>query len=526
MPSRSIALLAVLLIVGAVGHGRAIAASASDGAAIYAQHCAQCHGADRLGGTGPALLPESLERLRPAAARVVIRDGRTATQMPAFGDLLDGAAIDAVADLIHAPTRISPIWGRSEIETSHIAEPSAGQGVDRPVFAADPLNLFVVVESGDHHITLLDGDRFEPIHRFPTRYALHGGPKFSPDGRYVYLASRDGWIAKYDLYALALVAEIRAGINTRNLALSGDGRFVAVANYLPHTLVLLDARDLALIDVLKVEDARRTRTSRVSAVYQARPRKSFILALKDIAEIWEISTDETARPVYPGLVHSHEQGAVEAVGARRGLFALRRIAIDQPLDDFQFDESYRHLLGSSRETGRTAVVNLNVGRQIGWVELDGLPHLASGITWTQGGRRVMATPHLSRGEISVFDTSDWRLVGSVKLPGPGFFLRSHEATPYAWTDSMLGKQRDGIHIIDKRSLTLVRTLTPAPGRTAAHVEFTRDGRHALVSVWDMDGALIVYDAQTFAEVKRLPMVRPSGKYNVFNKISLSEGTSH
>ena len=70
---------------------------------------------------------------------------------------------------------------------------------DKPVFYADPLNLFVVVESGDHHVTILDGDRFEPIHRFPSRFALHGGPKFSPDGRYVFFGSRDGWITKYDL---------------------------------------------------------------------------------------------------------------------------------------------------------------------------------------------------------------------------------------------------------------------------------------------------------------------------------------
>ena len=76
-----------------------------------------------------------------------------------------------------------------------------------PFSQADPLNLFVVVESGDHHVTILDGDRFEPIHRFPSRYALHGGPKFSADGRYVFFGSRDGWITKYDLYNLTTVAE-------------------------------------------------------------------------------------------------------------------------------------------------------------------------------------------------------------------------------------------------------------------------------------------------------------------------------
>ena len=73
---------------------------------------------------------------------------------------------------------------------------------------------------------------------------------------------------------------------------------------------------------------------------------------------------------------------------------------------------------------------------------------------------------------------------------------------------------------------MARTLTPEPGKTAAHVEFDRTGRHALVSIWENDGALIVYDAATFKEVKRLPMSKPSGKYNVYNKITFSEGTSH
>ena len=83
-----------------------------------------------------------------------------------------------------------------------------------------------------------------------------------------------------------------------------------------------------------------------------------------------------------------------------------------------------------------------------------------------------------------------------------------------------------LSIVDKRTLEVVRTITPAPGKTAAHVEFDKTGRYVLVSVWEMDGALVIYDASTFAEVKRIPMSRPSGKYNVWNKITFSEGTSH
>lgn len=69
-------------------------------------------------------------------------------------------------------------------------------------------------------------------------------------------------------------------------------------------------------------------------------------------------------------------------------------------------------------------------------------------------------------------------------------------------------------------------MKPAPGKTAAHVEFTKDGRFALVSIWEMVGALVVYDAATLEAVTRIPMKKPSGKYNVHNKITLSAGTSH
>ena len=58
------------------------------------------------------------------------------------------------------------------------------------------------------------------------------------------------------------------------------------------------------------------------------------------------------------------------------------------------------------------------------------------------------------------------------------------------------------------------------------MEFTRDGHYALLSIWEDDGAVLVYDARTLEVVKRLPMDKPSGKYNVWNKISHSRGTSH
>lgn len=513
-----IAICSILWLTTTLAHAQ------SDAPQLYAEHCAACHGAGRLGGTGPALIPETLARTRGSALAKVIAEGRAATQMPGFADRLAAADIAALAEFLNTPLKTVPTWTAADIAASRqlvagYAAPAA------PVHKSDPLNLFLVVETGDHHVSVLDGDTFERLDRFATPYAVHGGPKFSPDGRFAFIMSRDGWVQKYDLWALKEVGRVRAGLNSRNIAMSKDGQWLAVANYLPHTLTLLSAADLTVARILEVAD-RTGKSSRVSAVYQAPTRNSFVLALKDVPEIWEVSTDPKAGPVFEGYVHSHEQGMVEALPVSEGLFARRRIAVTQPLDDFFFDPDYKNLIGASRDGDRGVVVNLIVGREIAELPLPGMPHLGSGISWMRDGRRVMATPHLKEARLSIIDVKDWSIVKTIETEGPGFFLRSHETTPYVWADVFFGPTKNAMHIIDKETLAIVKTLRPAPGATVAHTEFDRHGRYALVSIWEDDGAVIVYDAQTLEEVRRIPMRKPSGKYNVFNKITFSEGTSH
>ncbi len=500
---------------------------ASDPAALYQERCAACHGAQRLGGMGPALLPESLERLRKPDAAKVITQGRVATQMLGFADKLDAAQIAALTAWIYTPVSPPPHWSGADIRASRIDTPGARDLPAKPRWSADPMNLFVVVEGGDHHVSLVDGDKFEVIHRFPSRFALHGGPKFTPDGRFVFFGSRDGWITKYDLWNLTVVAEVRAGLNMRNVAVSGDGKWVMAANYLPHTLALFDA-DLNLQRTYAAATLDGKASSRVSAVYDAEPRKSFVVALKDIPELWEISYDPKAEPIYDGLVHDYRMG--EGI-AKPGFLGVRRTPLDEPLDDFFFDASYANVLGATRPRSDGApsaqVVNLDVRRRIATLPLPGMPHLGSGITFDYNGHPVLATPNLKDGVVSVIDMKTWKLVKDIPTLGPGFFMRSHEATPYAWVDAMMSPTaKNTLLIIDKRTLEPAGRVSVEPGKTLAHIEFTKDGRYALASLWEMDGALIVYDAATFKEVKRLPMSKPVGKYNVWNKITRSEGTSH
>ncbi|QDX81186.1 cytochrome C oxidase Cbb3 [Denitratisoma sp. DHT3] len=503
-------------------------ALAEEPAHLYQQHCASCHGADRLGGMGPALLPESLERLKKPEALRVVREGRAATQMQPFADRIGSAEIGALVDWLYTPGLIKPSWSEQDIRASRIVQHAPGSLPDRPatIFkGVDMMNLFIVVEGGDHHVSVVDGDRLEVLHRFPSRYALHGGPKFTSDGRYVFFASRDGWISKFDLWNLQVVAEIRAGINTRNVAVSDDGRYVAVANYLPNTLVLLDG-DLNLLRIHEVKDKEGKRSSRVSAVYDAAPRKSFVAALKDVPEVWELSYDPKAEDIPVGVIHDfqYKEGAFI-----QGFLNPRRTFLSEILDDFFFTQDYSELMGASREAGRGQVVNLDVRQKVGDLSLPGMPHLGSGITWQFQGHAVMATPNLKEGVISVIDMKDWRVLKQIPTPGPGFFMRGHESSRYVWTDSMMSKAKDTMTVIDRETLEKVAEVRTDPGKTLAHTEFTRDGRYVLTSLWERKadgGAIIVFDAKSFKEVKRLPMDKPVGKYNVWNKVTRSAGTSH
>jgi mono/diheme cytochrome c family protein len=75
--------------------------SGEDAAALFqANRCISCHGADRQGGVGPALLPDRLTK--PAADYIsTITDGKGG--MPAFGNRLTPEQIQAIVNWLQTP---------------------------------------------------------------------------------------------------------------------------------------------------------------------------------------------------------------------------------------------------------------------------------------------------------------------------------------------------------------------------------------------------------------------------------------
>ena len=68
-----------------------------DSEAIFASNCARCHGGDRSGGRGPALLPERLTQ-DPAIYQTTITNGSGG--MPSFSTKLSADEISALVEYI------------------------------------------------------------------------------------------------------------------------------------------------------------------------------------------------------------------------------------------------------------------------------------------------------------------------------------------------------------------------------------------------------------------------------------------
>jgi cytochrome c553 len=454
--------------------------AAADSAEAYAEHCASCHGERRYGGYAPPLIPQAFRRKSDDELLKVMLEGRPNTQMPGFRAVLDGPAADAMLAYLRAPAG-DVRWTQADMAASRVTYPEGPvtipPGIDRE-------NLILVVERGSGSMVVLDGATLRELDRFETG-RVHGGPKFDRALRRVYTTTRDGTVFDYDLVRGGLRGKVKVAANTRNIALAPDGALLAAANQLPASLALFDA-DLNSLASLPLP-------GQPSGVYQVPGEPRFMLTLRDA----------------PLLLFLPYQGK----GTVR---EFERVELPEPFEDFTFVPGRREILASSREGRRIHLYDYGEQRVRASLETEALPHLFSACFFSQGERRLAALNHIGLPRLSIVDLDSFEVVREIDLPGSGYFVRTHAGTPYLWADTN-GEQ---LQLVDKKTLEPAATLIPEPGKKAMHVEFTKDGGRALVSVWDRQGAVVVYDSTSLEETARLPYAMPIGKYNAWNKTRL------
>jgi mono/diheme cytochrome c family protein len=489
MPLRSICVVLLALI----GAGETIADDATprspDAESQFQTLCAECHGARRYGGYAPPLIPVTLERKSDDALTRAILEGLPSTQMPPFAAALDEDGARALVALLRQPPG-DVEWTLDDVRASRLEEPpTAGRiaaGVRRE-------NLVLVVERGTGQVVVLDGDRMRELDRF-TVGRIHGGIKFDIGFHQALAVTRDGTLVDYDLDRGATRTRVKVGVNTRNIAVSRDGQWIAAANQLPPSLVLLDGR-LRPKSVLALP-------GQPSAVYQVPGSKRFLLTLRDLPHLYFVDytdyTDETD----------------EASQAHRSELSLEKVELYEPFEDFVFVPGQPRLVASSRRGQKLVLYDYAKREVVAELATEGLPHLFSASYFEHGGKLHAAFNHMGVPRLSIIDMDRFELVREIPLLGAGYFTRTHPGTPYLWIDS----NTESIQLVEKETLEPLDTLlTPAPGKKAMHVEFTAEGDKALVSIWDRDGAVVVYDSNQLTELLRIPFAMPVGKYNAANK---------
>jgi hypothetical protein len=219
------------------------------------------------------------------------------------------------------------------------------------------------------------------------------------------------------------------------LAASPDGRWVAAAH--GDRLSVLDARGAVHRSFDSTPPEHGLRTA-VTALFSLPQRRSFVVAWPALGEVWEISYDPLAAPIFDGLVHDYRMG--EAI-AKPGYLGARRAPLGRPLPDFSFADArvpwLAGMLGAE-----VVVMHLDVRRRIAALRADAANPAGAAL------RRVTRRPGAfdwwlpAGNEIHVFDTARWQRTAAHTLPGPVRLVQATGDAPdaalWAWVDERGG----------------------------------------------------------------------------------------
>lgn len=472
--------------------------------AYYLDSCSGCHAPDRRGATGPALLPARLTETDEYYFNI-IKSGKPGTIMPPWGGSLKDAEINALVAFIRSEGAANAsewtekdIWGSLSVITEDKdlpTEPKAGVDID---------NLMLVTEREAMSIAVIDGNTHTLLGKIPASYRAHGYT-FSPTNpRYAYNMGRDGWVFKIDLYSLKPVRKIRIGLDARALAISDDGKYLIAGNYIPATMVILNAETLELVKYLptRATDNEGVEVeSRVATIIDTSPElvgPYFLVALKEAGQVWRI---DWSKPDFPIT-------RLEKVG-----HILH--------DGFLSEDNHTFYLAAQKDNWMAAVdvVEMKVIRDI---ETGSVPHPGSGAVWQADGRHYAATTHAGEGKITIWDTDTNEIVSTIATPGPGLFIRAADNSPYVWADSVFADEPYKIVVFEKTApFNVVKVIDE--GKRTLHPEFTADGKFVYIADWD-GNVVRVYDAQTLEKVAEISGVNtPTG---IFCSIRREETLGH
>jgi hypothetical protein len=192
-------------------------------------------------------------------------------------------------------------------------------------------------------------------------------------------------------------------------ATSADGRWRVVAE--GTTIVIEDTVGAERPRRLRVAALDGSGTSEVASIQDAAPRRSFVIAFRTLPELWELSYDPRAEPIYDGFVHDYRMGEGIAIP---GFLNPRRTKLESPLQGLVFDRSHAFVLGraGAGADGRAQLhlVQLDVRRVIARFAVAGDPDMSAARALDGIGYSGIRVPDRAGGAATVVDVRNARIV--------------------------------------------------------------------------------------------------------------------
>ena len=494
---------------------------------IYFQRCAGCHGVLRKGATGKNLEPKNTLKLGQERLEKIITLG-TEGGMNNFDDVLTPEEIKNMAAYIQQEPPKPPEMSLALMKERRKIYVDPADYPTKPLHGRNWENFFLVIERDVGKVAVVDGDKHEIVAHIDTGYAVHvikatehHNVQSTPQpGRFWFTMGRDGKLTKIDLWQTPdkmRVAEVQIAYDARDVAVSGDGKYVVGGGYWPPHFVIVDAMTMEPLKVVSTRgvnvDGEYVEESRVAAVYTTPNEPTFLVSAKELGQMWQVDYTD---------LHN---------------LKITKIDTAKYLHDGFFDPTGRYFQIAANASNKIVVVDSKTQKLEALIDVGKLPHPGPGANWVdEKCGPVGGTTHLGVGLITVWGNDPaghpdqaWKVCYTVETDGPGLFIRTHPNSDYIWADQTKHPDpevQQSIQVIDKKTREIVKTiqLTDKAGYAAVHTEFNKDGTEVWVSVWNRstskepNGEIVVFDAKTLKEKMRIPgFYAPTGKFNVYNR---------
>jgi len=435
---------------------------ASLGGDLYKDKCAKCHGINRMGLSGPPLIPEFLKSKSDNTLFKIIKNGLPPTLMPSFKDLTD-KQIESLIAFIKTPVAVNT-WSLSDIrKTLHKLSAQNPKPWHRTI-----VNFMALVEAGKNKVWFLNKTHVINKINFGD---IHGGLKFSNDGKFIYIPSRTGYIGRYNIRKGYLDYKVKACLYQRNVSLFSNG--VISACWLPSQIVILNKK-LEPKAVIPID-------GKISAIY---------------------GLYNSPYAVF-GLMHKSVLGFLNTSSLN-----LKYYNVPTAFEDFFIDPLEHFVVGTSFNHNVLSVFDIKSKKIVYQTAFGGMPHLASAAFWYKDKNFYFATPDLKKPVITIWRAYKWIKIKEIPSKGVGFFVKTNPNTPYLWAD----EHANTILLIKKTDFKPIHVKLVKKG-WIIHTQFSGDGKYAYVSDYAKNGNVFILDSTTLKLIKSFPASYPIGKYN-------------